>query len=382
MKDVYIHGIGQTPIGELWDRSLRDLSAEACRKALADGGSVKPDCLIVGNMLSGELAMQENLGPATADAAGLTPIEAVKVEAACGSGGAALREGYLRVASGANDSALVVGVEKMSDLLPDAVSAQLALAADSDYESLHGTTFVALNALIMRRYMHENGYRHEDFAGFAVNAHANAMANPCAMFRRRVSAEDYSRACMVASPINLLDSSAISDGAGAVLLSARKPDNGARRIRVTGSAGATDTIAVATRKDPLTLAAAEASSKRAYAQAGLKPDDVDVFEAHDAFSIMGALSLEACGFAERGKGARLAMEGEISPKGRVPIATRGGLKSRGHPVGATGVLQAVDAVVQLRGEAGESQVPDARVALTQNIGGSGASIYTHILEAD
>ncbi len=380
MRNVYIVGAGQTAIGELWDRSLRGLAVDACDKALSDAGQNQTDCLIVGNMLSGELAAQENLGAAVADAAGLTPVEAVKIEAACGSGGAALREGYLRVASGICESVLVVAVEKMSDMLPETVSASLALASDSDYENLHGTTFVALNALIMRRYMHENGYRHEDFAGFAINAHNNALANPLAMFRRKVSTEDYARACMVASPINLLDSSAISDGAGALLLSAEKPSASRRKIRITGSAAATDTLAIATRKDPLWLMAAEKSSQRAYSQAGLKPSDMDLFEAHDAFSIMGALSLEACGFAERGKGVRMAMEGEIQPKGKIPIATRGGLKSRGHPVGATGILQAVDALVQLRGEAGDSQVPGARAALIQNIGGSGAAIYTHILE--
>ena len=369
MRSVYVAGIGQTDIGELWGRSLRDLAVEAARKALSEAGQSRTDCLVVGNMLSGELAAQENLAALVADSAGLLPVEAVKVEAACGSGGAAFREGYLRA------------VEKMSDMLPDAVSAALALAADGDYENLHGVTFVALNALIMRRYMHEYGYKNEDFAGFAINAHRNALSNPHAMFRREVKAADYARACMVASPINLLDSSAISDGAGGVLLSA-EPPAGARRIRVAGSAGATDTIAVASRKDPLWLAAAESSAQQAFAQAGVKPADIDLFEAHDAFSIMAALSLEACGFAERGRGVRLAMEGEISPGRRVPIATRGGLKARGHPVGATGVLQVVDAVVQLRGAAGGSQVPDARLAMTQNIGGSGANIYTHIIAAE
>jgi len=383
MRDVYIVGAAQTDIGELWNRSLMSLAVEAVRKTLAQAGGREPDCLVVGNMLSGELASQENLGAFVADWAGLGQVEAVKVEAACGSGGAALREGYLRVAAGVCDCVLVVAVEKMTDQLPDAVSAGLALAADGDYETLHGTTFVALNALIMRRYMHENGCRHEDFAGFAVNAHRNATANEHAMFRREVSAHDYAQACMVASPINLLDSSAISDGAGALLLCADPEAGGARRrVRVAASSAASDTIAVATRKDPLWLSAAEASARRAYAQAGIGPDDVDLFEAHDAFSIMAALSLEACGFAPRGRGVRLAMEGEIGPRGRVPIATRGGLKARGHPVGATGVLQVIDALVQLEGRAGASQVPGARVALTQNIGGSGASINTHILEAE
>ncbi|OGR56858.1 MAG: acetyl-CoA acetyltransferase [Elusimicrobia bacterium GWA2_69_24] len=383
MRDVFIAGTGQTDIGEHWDRSLKDLAVEAVCAALPAERRGEVDCLLVGNMLSGELASQENLGACAADWAGLGPVEAVKIESACASGGAAFREGYLRVASGASDCALVLGVEKMTDLLPDGVSAGLALAADGDTENLHGATFVALNALIMRRYMHENGCRHEDFSGFAVNAHRNAAANARAMFRREVTGEDYARACMVASPINLLDSSAICDGAGAVLLCADPQALGnARRIRVTGSGAACDTIAVASRQDPLQLLAAELSSRRALAGAGRKAEDIDLFELHDAFSIMAVLSLEACGFAPRGRGLRLALEGEIGPRGRVPIATRGGLKARGHPVGATGVLQVIDAVAQLRGEAGASQVPEARVAMTQNIGGSGASIYTHILEAE
>ncbi|MFA6146750.1 MAG: thiolase domain-containing protein [bacterium] len=383
MRDVYIIGTGQTPIGELWGHSLKDLAVEATVKALYGTDKQAVDCLVVGNMCSGILASQESLGAFVADYAGLGPVEAVKVESACSSGGAAFREGYLRVASGTAERVLVVAVEKMSDLLPDSVSSSLALAADGDYENLHGTTFAALNALIMRRYMHENGYKCEDFAGFAINAHRNAVSNENAQFRRPVTSKDYANATIVASPINLLDSSSISDGAGAVLLSADPKDSGsARKVRVVGSAAATDTIAVATRKDPLWLSAAEISARRAFSQAGLEPGDIDLFELHDAFSIMATLSLEAAGFAPRGRGVRLAMEGEIVPNGKVPIATRGGLKARGHPVGATGVLQVLDAVAQLRGQAGGSQVPDARTAMTQNIGGSGASIYTHILVAE
>jgi acetyl-CoA C-acetyltransferase len=382
MRDVYIVGWGQTDVGELWDRSLGSLAAQAAHMALPPGEE-SPDCIVVGNMLSGELASQENLGAYVADVVGLGGTEAVKVEAACGAGGAALREGYLRVAGGCAERVLVVAVEKMTDRLPETVSSALALAADSDYESLHGATFVALNALLMRRYMHEYGYRHEDFAGFAVNAHSNAMANPRAMFRRPVSAADYAQAAMIASPVNVLDSSAISDGAAAVLL-ATDPGagRGAPRVRIAGSSAATDTISVASRRDPLWLSAAAVSAERARAQAGIDIEAIDLFEAHDAFSIMAALSLEACGFAPRGQGARLAMEDEIGPTRRIPIATRGGLKARGHPVGATGVLQAIDALVQLRGEAGTSQVPGARVALIQNIGGSGANVVTHVLEAE
>jgi acetyl-CoA C-acetyltransferase len=188
---------------------------------------------------------------------------------------------------------------------------------------------------------------------------------------------------MVADPINLLDASPIGDGAAAVVLVPADAVQGGPAIRIAGSASATDTLAIHDRSDPLWLSAAYESARRAYAQAGVQPEDIDVFELHDAFSIMAALSLEACGFAERGQGPRLALEGEIQPGGRVPIATRGGLKARGHPVGATGVYQIVEVAQQLRGEAGGTQVPGPpTLGMAQNIGGSGATILTHILKSN
>jgi acetyl-CoA C-acetyltransferase len=230
--------------------------------------------------------------------------------------------------------------------------------------------------------MHEYGYSHQDFAPFAVNAHRNATNNPCAMFRFPVTAERFARAKMICDPINLLDSSPICDGAAAVVLA---PADAARAlsaapIRIAGSAVGTDTIAVHDRHDPLVLEGAVLSTRRAYEQAGVGPEDIDLFELHDAFSIMASLSLEAAGFAAKGGGLRLALEGEIGTDGRVPVATMGGLKARGHPVGATGVYQVVEVVQQLRGLAGANQVPNARMGMAQNIGGSGATVVTHILE--
>jgi acetyl-CoA C-acetyltransferase len=245
-----------------------------------------------------------------------------------------------------------------------------------------GVSFVGLNALMMRRYMHEFGWKHEDFAPFSINAHANAVHNPFARLHERITLEKFERSTMIATPINLMDASPIGDGAAAAVIVPadkimRKP-----RILVSASAAATDTIAVHSRRDPLFLQAAYESSKRAYQMAGVTPDDIDVFELHDAFSIMAALSLEASGFAERGQGVRLGLENEISPQGRVPVCTRGGLKARGHPVGATGVYQIVEVVQQLRMECGKTQVDGARIGMAQNIGGSGATILTHILRAE
>jgi len=382
MRDVAIIGVGQTKVGEHWDIGLRHLALEAIQAGLADAGMRQADALYVGNMLSGELTGQEHLGALVADFAGLRGIEAFRVEAACGSGAAALRMGYVAVAGELADIVVVVGVEKMTDALGPDTTAALALATDGDYEAAQGASFVAINALLMRRYMHEYGYVHQDFAPFAVNAHRNGANNPYAMFRFPVTVERFVRARMICDPINLLDSSPICDGAAAVVLAPADAGRAlsAAPIRIIGSAVGTDTVAVHDRRDPLVLDGAVLSTSRAYEQAGVGPEDIDLFELHDAFSIMAALSLEAAGFADRGQGLRLALDGKIGVEGRVPVATMGGLKARGHPVGGTGVYQVVEVVQQLRGLAGANQVENARLGMAQNIGGSGATVVTHILE--
>jgi acetyl-CoA C-acetyltransferase len=235
----------------------------------------------------------------------------------------------------------------------------------------------------MRRYMYEFGYQREDFAPFTVNAHANAVNNPFAMFQRPINTEAFAKAAMIASPISLLDSSPVCDGAAAVVI---VPSKQARAfsdqpVRIAASAVATDAVAVHDRRDPLFLQAAHDSAYKAYLQADIRPEDIDIFELHDAFTVVAALSLEATGFAECGKGVALALDDGIRLDGRIPIATMGGLKARGHPVGATGVYQIVEVAQQLRGEAGANQVPGVRWGMAQNIGGSGATIITHILEA-
>lgn len=383
MRPVAIIGIGQTQVDEHWNYSLRELAGFATLDAMTDAGREGADGIFVGNMLSGMVDKQNSLGIMIADWVGNRGRDAVKIEAACASGAAAFRSALMAVASGEMDSALAVGVEKMTDIHPKDVTAALATAADADYEVEQGVSFVGLNALIMRRYMYEYGWKHIDFAPFSINAHENAMHNPYARLRDRITAEQFEKSGMVATPVNLLDASPIGDGAAAAyLVPLESLTRGATPlIRVAGSAAATDSIAIHDRKDPLFLSAAYHSSQRAYAQAGVSPRQIDVFELHDAFSIMSALSLEACGFAERGQGVRLGLDNEITPVGRVPICTRGGLKARGHPVGATGMYQIVEVTQQLRGECGPTQVDGARVGMAQNIGGSGATILTHILSA-
>ena len=385
MRQVAILGIGQTKIDEHWDLSLREIGGQAAFAAMQDAGVDRVDALFVGNMLSPLVSGQNQLGTFFSDWIGLWHQEAVKVEAACASGAAALRAGLMAVAAGDIESALVVGVEKMTDKAGHDVTAALATAADADFEVEQGISFVGINALVMRRYMHEYGWKHADFAPFSINAHTNAIHNPFARLHQKISVDQFEKSAMITTPINLLDASPIGDGAAAaVIVPAEKvaPLKGKPRIVVAGSASATDSIAVHSRKDPLFLSAAYHSARRAYEIANVAPHDIDVFELHDAFSIMTALSLEACGFAGRGQGVRLGLDNEIGPTGRVPVCTRGGLKARGHPVGATGMYQVVEVVQQLRGECNGTQVEGARIGMAQNIGGSGATILTHILKAE
>ena len=385
MRKAVIIGAGMVPVSEHWKLSLRDMAVEALLNAMDDAGIDKVDSLYVGNMASGSFVEQENLGALIADWAGLGHIPAVKVEAACASGGAAVQEGAKAVLSGLEDVVAVVGVEKMTDAWPSDATRYLAYAADADWELFHGASFVALNALIMRLYMKEYNYTEEDLALFAVNAHANGAKNPYAMFRRPISVETVMKSPYVADPVKLFDASPVCDGSAAVIITTpeKAKELGVPKekwVEVAGMGRAIDTINLANREDFLTLTAAKIAAERAYGMAGVTPKEVDFFEVHDAFTVMAALSLEALGVAKKGEGAKLAREGQIAIDGDYPIQTMGGLKSRGHPVGATGVYQTVEAVLQLRGEAPEGiQVPDAEIGLTQNIGGTGSNITVNVL---
>ncbi len=383
MRKAVIIGAGMTPVGEHWRLALRDLAVEALLKAMEDAGVDKVDSLYVGNMVSGPFVEQENLGALIADWAGLGNIPAVKIEAACASGGAAVQEGVKAVLSGLEDVVAVVGVEKMTDAWPSDATRYLAYAADAEWELFHGASFVALNALIMRHYMKTYGYTEEDLALFAVNAHANGAKNPYAMFKRPITVETVMRSPYVADPLKLFDASPVCDGAAAVIITTpeKAEELGVPKekwVEVAGMARAIDTINLANREDLLTLKAAKIAAEKAYKMAGVEPEDIDFFEVHDAFTVMAALSLEALGVAKKGEGAKLAKEGQIAIDADYPIQTMGGLKARGHPVGATGVYQTVEAVLQLRDEA-PNQVPDAEVGLTQNIGGTGSNITVTVL---
>lgn len=384
MQPVYIVGAGQTAVAEHWERTAGSLAAEALGRALGPIAKDRIEALYVANALGSALHVQGQFGAAITTACGLSGVEAFTIDAAGASGGVALRQACLAVASGAYQLVAVVGVEKITDVLDARLEAGLALAGDADWEAIHGATLTAQWALLMRRYMHEYGYDAIDFAPFPVNAHANGAANPQALYRFAISAEKVRAAGALADPLSLLDSSTVADGAAVVLVAGAgiARELGGPLVRIAGSAVATDTLALHSRPDPLWLAASARSAAAALGAAGLSQRDVQVIELTDPHGIVAVLGLEACGFAERGAGVQLAREGAIGLGGATPLATGGGCKARGDTVGANGVFQLVELTRQLRGLAGKAQVPGARVALAQCLGGIGATAATHILVAE
>jgi acetyl-CoA C-acetyltransferase len=383
MMDVIITGIGQTEVGEHWDISLRDLAFYATDAALKDAGGLRPQALFAGNMLSPNLSNQAHLGALLADVTGLTGIEAVTIEAAGASGGAALRQGYLAIRSGLVDTALVIGVEKFTDTIGPEADQALATTSDSDFEAVQGMTPTAQAALLMRRYRHEFQVPDDGFAGFALTAHANGAGNKNAMFQKAITPEAYAKAAMVSDPLNLFDLAPNADGAAAIILARRDllpPGFSHPLVKIAGSAIATDTLALHDRHDLLEFSAARLSTEKAMKKAGISLEQIGFFEYHDAFSVYAALSLEAAGFAARGEGWKLASNGDISLKGKIPCATLGGLKARGFPGGATGVYQAVEAALQLRGGAGPNQLTGIKFGMIQSLGGPASTAATHILE--
>ena len=383
MTDIVIAGIGQTEVGEHWDIGLCELAFDAIQAAVKDSGGLHPQALFVGNMLAPNLSNQAHLGALLTDYAGLVGIEAVTVEAAGASGSAALRQGYLAVASGMVDVALVVGVEKFTDKIGSDVDTALATASDSDFEAVQGMTITAQAALLMKRYMHEYQVPADGFAGFALTAHANGAGNKYAMFRKAIRLETYAKAEMVSEPLNMFDIAPNADGAAAVILTRRDllpKDFAHLPVKIAGSASAADTLALHDRKDMLYFEAAQLSAGKAMKQAGITLDQINFFEYHDAFSIYAALQLESVGFAIRGQGWKLAADGSIGLKGRIPCATFGGLKARGFPGGATGVYQAVEVATQLRGQAEANQIAGAKYGLIQSLGGPASTAVSHILQ--
>jgi acetyl-CoA C-acetyltransferase len=380
-SDVIVAGIGQTPVGEHWERSLRQLAAEAIQAARKDAGGLVPEVLYIGNMLAVSASRQANLGALLAEDVGLVGAEGVTVEAADASGGAALRMAYLAVRSGAVKSALAVGVEKFTDVIGAESEAMIAHMLDADYEAAEGLTPVSLAALLFHRYLIEYEADRNALAGFPEIAHANGATNPMTMFQKPMSPGAYQQAAKTHG-WNMFDVAPYADGAAAVLLTREDclPAGWDQpRVRVIGSSLVTDTLSIHDRHQPLVWDAARLSIERACRGAGIMPGDVDFFEYHDATTLHAVLSLEAAGFASQGQGWMLGKPEVIGLTGQIPVATFGGLKARGHPIGATGVYQAVEATLQLRGKAGKNQVQDAKLGLIQCLGGMASTAAVHVL---
>ncbi|MHC4416197.1 MAG: thiolase domain-containing protein [Planctomycetota bacterium] len=383
MRDVAVIGVGMQKWGELWEKSTRDIFVESALIAMGDAGVDSLQAMYIGSMSPGLFATQEHIGSVMADYLGQRGIAAARVESACASGGLAFRTAFMDVASGMHDVVLAGGVEKMTDIGGSDATHALATAADMQWEGASGVTFPGLYAMMAVAHMHKYGTTREQLASVAVKNHKNGMMNPRAQFRTQITVEGVINSTKVADPLNILDCSPITDGAAAAIL---VPADMARKfkkppVRVIGSGHATDTIALHDREDLTTLRAVTLSAQQAYEMAGKTSADIDLAEVHDCFTIAEIMVTESICMFKAGQGGPGAEAGETSLEGRIPINPSGGLKSKGHPVGATGVAQIVEITEQLRGEAGGRQVRDARVGLAQNMGGSGGSSVVHILEA-
>ena len=382
MRDVAIIGVGITKFGELWDISFRqmmmDAGARAIEDAKIDGKQI--DAMYVGNMSAGQLIRQEHISALIADHAGLVPIPSTRVEGACASGGLALRQAVIAVASGIHDFVVAAGIEKMTDVLAEQATWELAAAADQEWEVYEGATFPGLYALMARRHMYEFGTTEEQMAMVAVKNHHNACLNPCAQYHTEVTVDSVLNSSPVALPLKLLDCSPITDGAACVIVA---PAEKARKfndtpILIAGTGQASDSISLHSRPSLTGLRATSEAAKKAYKMAGVEPNDIDLAEVHDCFTIAEIMAIEDLDFCKKGEGGKVTQEGETAIGGRISVNTSGGLKGKGHPVGATGIAQAVEIVQQLRGEAGKRQVNDAEVGLAHNVGGSGGTAVVHI----
>jgi len=381
VRPVSIVGINQIIVKKKNDTGLRDMAKEVAHGAMSDAGADRVDALYVSNMLSDELQGQKHLAALFADQSGLAGIEALQIRAATASGAAALRVGYLAIASGQVDSALIVGVEKMSGGIATPI---IAKALDGLKEVPDGATLISQNARLMKMYSRKYNPPPDAMAHFPVIAHQNAANNPFALFRDlQFTPSDVLASRIISPPIRLFDCSPVCDGAAAVLL---VPGDQAhqykgRPIKILASSVATDRFRFAERPDPLMIEGAKLSAEKAFSQCAIGRDDISFFEVHDAFSIMACLSLEAAGYAQPGEAWRMAVEGQLNIGGRLPITTMGGLKARGHPIGASAIYQTCEIVLQMRGEAGPNQVKNAEFALMQSVGGVASTVITHILGA-
>ncbi|MES1260168.1 MAG: thiolase domain-containing protein [Acidobacteriota bacterium] len=381
--EVAVVGAGKTPFGAFADKDLRTLAVEAGEKALANAkcGPEAIQAFYLGNFAGPEFTGQNHLAPYVSTALGMRGIPSTRFEAACASGGAAFFHAFMAVASGIYDAVMVLGVEKMTCQSTARVTEILSGAGDCAGEVHAGSTFPSLFGMIARRHMHDFGTTREHLSAVAVKNHENGVLNPDAQMRKVITLDQAMHARPIAEPLNLYDCSLISDGAAAVILC---PADQARRytnkpVSVLGVAQASDFVALEQKADITTFPAVQSAASKAYAMAGLGPEEIHFAELHDCFTIAEIVAMEDLGFVRRGAGGFFTAEGGTRRNGAMPINASGGLKSKGHPVGATGIAQICDVVQQLRGEAGERQLKRHSIGLAQNLGGSGASCVVTIL---
>lgn len=380
---VAIVGVGMNKFGELWDQNLRDITLEAGMYAIFDSGvrGADIDGIVIGNMSAGRFTGQEHLGAQAADIGGLGDMPAYSVEAACASGGAAVRQAYMAIKSGEHKVMLVLGTEKMSDVNQTEAMNTISVAADWEWEGMFGATFPALYAFMARRHMMEYGTTEEHLAKPTVKNHANAAHNPWAQFQRAVPIEVVMKSGLLADPLRILHSAPVTDGAAGLVvcseeLAKKYTDT---PVYIEASEQNSDTLALHDRESITRMDAVIKSTKSALHEAKLELKDIDVLELHDSFSIGEIILTEDVGIAKKGEGGKALDEGITEIGGKFPVNTSGGLKARGHPVGATGVAQIVELALQLRGDAEKRQVAGAEKALAVNIGGTGATSIVHIL---
>jgi len=386
MKRVAIIGIGSTNFGNLWNKSFTELGVEAAVKAMKDAKIKQNDikALYVATMSSGIFIQQEHTGSLFSGALGLNNVPATRVEGACASGGIAIRQAYFDIASGNSDIVMCLGIEKMTDVSLSVATKALATAASQDFEAQFGATFPALYALIAKRHMHEYGTTEEQLAMCSVKNHSNALHNEVAQFRKEITVDDVMDSAMVADPLKLLDCAPITDGAACVILASEEKAKLLcdKPVWIKGSGQGSDCISLHDRKDITTMQATRIAAKQAFSQSGLRNDDIGCVEVHDCFSIAEICAIEDLGFCNKGEGGKFVAQGSTMLAGRIPVNTSGGLKAKGHPIGASGIAQAIEAVLQLRGDAGIRQVKDVKYAMTHNVGGSGGTAVVHIFGRD
>ncbi|MEM3564615.1 MAG: thiolase domain-containing protein [Candidatus Jordarchaeaceae archaeon] len=384
MRGVAIVGCGMTRFGQLEDKSLTDLMVESSLRAISDANASESDfdAVYVGNMFSGEFNRMTGIASVLADRLNLLPAAADKIENGPASGGSAIKEGFQAIASGISNLVLVVGVEKMTSIPNPKVSSSVATLTHPTAEYKYGVTLPSLGGLLAQLYLKKYNVKRELLSLVAVKNHKNGAHNPYAHFQKEITLEKALASPVIADPLRLFDVCPVSDGAASLVLCAadKAKEYTDTPVFIKGFGQATDIQMVAEREDPTVLGALREAARKAYSMAKLEPQDIDFAELHDAFTILEIVQSEDVGFFRKGEGAKAVEEGKTWLDGELPINPSGGLKARGHPLGATGVAQAVEITWQLRGEAGKRQVPECETGLSVNFGGFGNNIVVHIFQ--